>query len=76
MPTLRVHSVVISVDGYGAGPNQDLANPLGVGVALHGWALATRSFRRMFGQGGGTTGSLTALSDRVRLGAGGVFNAG
>jgi hypothetical protein len=34
MPKLRVHSFAISVDGYGAGPNQDLANPLGVGGSL------------------------------------------
>src|SRR5580700_10832971 len=58
MPKLRVHSFAISVDGYGAGPDQDLANPLGVGGgALHEWAFATRTFRRMFGQDGGTTGA-------------------
>jgi hypothetical protein len=56
MPKLRVHSFAISIDGYGAGPNQDLANPLGVGgVALHEWVFATRTFRLMFGQDGGTT---------------------
>ncbi len=31
MSKLRVHSFSISIDGYGAGPNQDLQNPLGVG---------------------------------------------
>ena len=57
IPKLRVHCFAISLDGYGAGPNQDLANPLGVGgVALHEWAFATRTFRQMFGQEGGTTG--------------------
>src|SRR6201982_3230859 len=57
MPKLRVHAFTISLDGYGAGPNQDLDNPLGVGgVALHEWAFATRTFRQMFGRGGGTTG--------------------
>jgi hypothetical protein len=57
MPKLRVHSLSISIDGYGAVPNQGLANPLGVGGgALHEWAFETRSFRRMFGQEGGTTG--------------------
>ena len=36
MPKLRVHGLSISLDGYGAGPNQDIHNPLGVGgVALH-----------------------------------------
>ena len=33
MPKLRVHSFPISLDGYGAGPGQDLDNPLGVGSA-------------------------------------------
>ena len=57
MPKLRVHSFTISLDGYGAGPDQDLDNPLGVGgMALHEWAFATRTFRQMFGQEGGTTG--------------------
>jgi dihydrofolate reductase len=56
MTILRVSSFSISVDGYGAGPDQSLENPLGVGgVALHGWAFATRTFRKMFGQDGGTT---------------------
>jgi dihydrofolate reductase len=56
MPKLRLNCFSISVDGYGAGPNQDLANPLGVGgLALHEWAFATRTFRRIHGQDGGTT---------------------
>jgi dihydrofolate reductase len=57
MPKLRVQSFTMSLDGYGAGPNQDLDNPLGVGgVALHEWAFATRTFRQMFGSEGGTSG--------------------
>lgn len=57
MTKLRVNSFSISLDGYGAGPNQDLDNPLGVGGgALHEWAHATRTFRQMFGSDGGTTG--------------------
>jgi dihydrofolate reductase len=57
MPKLRVHGFALSLDGYGAGPNQDLANPLGVGgIALHEWVFATRTFRQMFGGDGGTTG--------------------
>jgi dihydrofolate reductase len=58
MPKLRVHGFSISLDGYGAGPNQDVNNPLGVGGgALHEWAFATRTFRRMFGAEGGSTGT-------------------
>jgi dihydrofolate reductase len=57
MPKLRVQSFSISIDGYGAGPNQSPDHPLGVGgMALHEWAFATRTFRQMFGQDGGTTG--------------------
>ena len=56
MTKLRVSSFSISLDGYGAGPEQSLENPLGVGgVALHEWAFATGTFRKMFGQDGGTT---------------------
>jgi dihydrofolate reductase len=57
MPKLRVHGFAISLDGYGAGPDQDIDNPLGVGgMKLHEWTLATRTFKQMFGQEGGTTG--------------------
>ena len=57
MSKLRVSSFSVSLDGYGAGPDQSLDNPLGVGgVALHEWAFATRTFRAMFGQDGGDTG--------------------
>jgi dihydrofolate reductase len=57
MPKLRLHSFSISLDGYGAGPDQDLNNPLGVGgMALHEWSFATHTFRQMFGNEGGATG--------------------
>ena len=58
MPKLRVQSFAISMDGYGAGPNQSLENPLGVGgLALHEWAFPTKTFQQMlFSKPGGTTG--------------------
>ena len=57
MSKLRVNCFSISLDGYGAGPGQSLDEPLGAGgVALHEWLFATRTFRRMFGGEGGTTG--------------------
>jgi dihydrofolate reductase len=57
MPKLRVQSFSISLDGYGAGPDQSRDNPLGVGgMALHEWAFATRTFQKMFGRDGGATG--------------------
>ena len=57
MSRLRVASFSISLDGYGAGPNQSVDNPLGVGgLALHQWAFATRTFQKMLGSTGGATG--------------------
>ncbi len=57
MPKLRVHNVSISLDGYMAGPDQDLEHPLGVGgERLHEWAFATRWFRQIHGMDGGETG--------------------
>ena len=57
MSKLRVCNFSISLDGYGAGPHQDLDNPLGVGGrALHKWIVATRTFRQMHGTEGGATG--------------------
>jgi len=45
MSKLRVHSFSISLDGFGAGPEQSLQNPLGAGgLALHQWAFDTRTF--------------------------------
>jgi dihydrofolate reductase len=55
---LVVRCFSLSADGYGAGPNQDIDNPMGVGgMALHAWVFPTRTFQRMlFGKDGGTTG--------------------
>jgi dihydrofolate reductase len=54
---LRVLSFGISLDGYGAGPNQDLDNPMGVGgEALQKWLFATRTFQKVHGREGGETG--------------------
>jgi dihydrofolate reductase len=58
MTRVRVESFTISLDGYGAGPNQDIKNPLGVGgTDLHQWLFPTRTLQRtLFGKDGGTTG--------------------
>jgi len=58
MSRLRVESFTISLDGFGAGPDQDLDNPLGVGGAsLHGWAFSTRTIQKhLFGADGGESG--------------------
>src|SRR2546423_9281296 len=58
MTRVRVESFTISLDGYGAGPNQDVSNPLGIGgTDLHQWLLPTRPLPRApFGKNGGTKG--------------------
>jgi dihydrofolate reductase len=58
MSKLRVESFTVSLDGFGAGPDQDLNNPLGVGGAsLHAWAMPTKTFQtRVFGHDSGETG--------------------
>jgi len=57
MTRVRVESFTISIDGYGAGPNQDINEPLGVGgKELHQWFIPTRTFQQTHGAGDGTTG--------------------
>lgn len=57
MTRVRVESFSVSVDGYGAGPNQSVKHPLGVGgEALHAWVIATRSWLGAHGQDSGGTG--------------------
>jgi len=57
MGKVRVAAFSVSLDGFGAGPRQDLNNPLGVrGLELHGWALDTEVFRKMQGKEGGRRG--------------------
>ena len=58
MTRLLVRSFSISIDGYGAGPRQDLENPLGVGgPAMFDWFFHTRTWRQMHGEEGGETGA-------------------
>src|SRR5262245_10203251 len=54
---VRVAAFSVSIDGYGAGPRQDLDNPLGVrGPEQHTWFQATEVFKKMQGISGGTRG--------------------
>jgi dihydrofolate reductase len=56
MAKLKVLAFSVSIDGYGAGPEQSLAEPLGVGgMSLHEWFFPTRSFQQMHGGQGGST---------------------
>lgn len=57
MSKVRVAAFSVSVDGFGAGPRQDLNNPLGVrGLELHRWFQGTKTFHKMDGKTGGTAG--------------------
>ena len=57
MSKVRVAAFSVSLDGFGAGPRQDVQNPLGVrGVELHAWFRPTEMFKKMQGQSGGTNG--------------------
>jgi dihydrofolate reductase len=57
MSKVRVNCFAVSADGFGAGPEQSLEHPLGIGgEALHEWAFATAAFKKMFGETGGNTG--------------------
>jgi dihydrofolate reductase len=56
MSRLIVRAFGVSLDGFGAGPDQSLENPLGVGgPALHQWFFHTRTFKAMQGGEGGDT---------------------
>lgn len=57
MSRVRVAAFSVSLDGFGAGPRQDLNNPLGVrGLELHKWFFPTEVFKKMQGQSSGTRG--------------------
>jgi dihydrofolate reductase len=71
MTKLIVNNVSLSLDGYAAGPDQTIDNPLGVGgERLHDWAFATRTFRERFGQEGGEEGLDDSFIARGDVGIG------
>lgn len=68
---VRVSSFAVSVDGFAAGPDQSLANPLGVGGEnLHHWFYPTKTFQTLFGQGVGTEGIDNDFAERSMQGVG------
>jgi len=72
MGRVRVAGLAVSIDGFGAGPEQSLDHPLGVrGPELHNWFYPTRTFRSMIGQDGGTEG----IDDRFAKAAMAGFGA-
>jgi len=68
---LRVQSFAISIDGYGAGPGQDLHNPLGMrGPELMEWFFHTRAWRSMHGHDDGETGTDHQMAEQGLSGIG------
>jgi dihydrofolate reductase len=68
---LLVKSFALSVDGFGAGPDQDLSNPLGVnGPELMEWFFPTRTWRRIQRQDGGETGIDNEMAEQGFAGIG------
>ena len=71
MTKLRVSSFAVSLDGFGAGPKQDLENPIGVGgVALMDWFFPTRTWQHMHGNEGGETGIDNDMAEQGMEGIG------
>ena len=65
MTKRRVHCFSVSLDGYGAGPDQSIDHPLGIGgEQLHKWMFGTRTFNQLFGGGNGSTGIDDAFARR------------
>jgi dihydrofolate reductase len=71
MTQVRVQSFAVSIDGYAAGPHQDLEHPLGVrGPELMEWFFNTRVWRRMHGHDDGETGTDNRMAERGFSGIG------
>lgn len=65
MTKVKVCAFSISLDGYGAGPDQTLDNPLGIrGEELHTWFFPTRRFQQMYGKSEGTSGVDNDFAER------------
>jgi dihydrofolate reductase len=68
---VRVAGFSVSLDGFAAGPDQSLANPLGKsGPELFQWFFPTHTFRAMVGEDGGTTGVDDQYAQRSMAGFG------
>ena len=71
MTKVRVAGFSVSLDGFAAGPEQSLANPLGRnGPELFQWFFPTRTFRAMRGEDGGTAGVDEQYAQRSMAGFG------
>jgi dihydrofolate reductase len=63
--------ISVSLDGFVAGPNQSLEDPLGEGgERLHEWAFATDAWREQHGRRGGERNADAEVIDEVFQGVG------
>ena len=70
MSTVTCH-ISMSLDGFVAGPNQSLENPIGEGgMRLHEWVFVTDSWRRQHGEEGGERNADSEVVDEVSGGTG------
>lgn len=66
MSKVRVNAFGVALDGYGAGPDQSLTDPMGAGgMALHQWVLGTKTFQKMHAD-------IAGLPPAEEVGRGGV----
>src|SRR5262252_7064093 len=74
---VRVAGFSLSLDGFGAGLEQSLEDPLGKrGTELHRWFVGTKTFRAMFGKGGGSEGVDETFAHRSMDGFGAFILGG
>jgi len=65
MSKVKVCAFSVSLDGYGAGPDQSLKDPLGKGGEdLHQWIFPTKMFQTLYGKGEGTVGTDNDFAER------------
>ncbi len=77
MGKVKVAGFSVSVDGYGAGPEQSLQNPLGKrGTELHQWFFDTRFFHEMIGREGGAVDSIDQTYAQRAMAGFGAFILG
>lgn len=71
MSQVRVHNFSVSLDGFGTGDGITFEAPFGhAGERLHEWMFATRFWRSMVGDAGGTSGVDHSFAERIDLGFG------
>jgi dihydrofolate reductase len=71
MSKVRVNSYGVSIDGYSAGPHQDLEHPLGMaGERMMEWFFPTRVFQQLYGDAPGETGVDNGIAEQGMSGIG------